>query len=100
ALKRAPDVTLTNRANALRDYAPGATVHMRMIAEGASPTRLRGRAGLDGPQQPSNWSLEAEDAETELQVPGSLGFTAYVSSSSTSGEVDAFFDDFVARALR
>ena len=98
AIKRASDVTLVNRGDALAG-APGKVVHMRMQAEGASTTRLRGRAWLDETAEPAPWRLEAEDADPAFQVAGSLGFTAYVSASSTTGEVDTLFDDFVAHAL-
>ena len=99
ALKRASEVTLVNQGDALAGYAPGKIVHMRLRAEGASPTRLRGRAWLDETDEPSTWSLEAEDAEAAYQSAGSLGFSSYVSAASTSGAVETFFDDFLARAL-
>jgi glucose/arabinose dehydrogenase len=78
-------------------FAAGQRWHLRVQVRGASPTTIRARAWLDGTAEPTTWNLSVTDATASLQVAGSVGLMAYLSSSATSAKAVFSFDDYSVR---
>ena len=75
---------------------PGIKVMLAGQVTGQSPTRISVKAWAMGAAEPSAWSATAVDTTLGLQVAGTVGLQAYLSSSSTSAPQNVRFDDLVA----
>jgi PKD repeat protein len=73
--------------------AAGQQLQVRVQAEGTGPTTVRARAWRAGTAEPSTWTLSSTDATAGMQVPGTVGLTSYLSSSTTNGPVTVRYDD-------
>lgn len=74
-------------------------IHLRVQADGTSPTQLRGRAWRDGTPEPSAWQVTAIDNTGALQQSGALRLTTYLSSSATNGPVIVSYDNLVINRI-
>jgi PKD repeat protein len=63
-----------------------------------SATSLRAKVWPAGQPEPAAWLVTATDSQPELQGPGHVAVSAYVSSSVTNGPVLLSFDDLRVRA--
>ena len=79
-------------------YAAGTRLLVRVQASGSSPTTLRARVWAQGSAEPTSWPNTATDATAGLQDAGSVGYTAYTSSSATEPAV-FHVDALVAKKL-
>lgn len=73
--------------------------HLRVQADGTSPTQLRGRAWRDGTPEPVAWQVTASDSTGVLQQSGALRLTTYLSSSATNGPVIVSYDNLVINRI-
>jgi PKD repeat protein len=76
-------------------YTPGATLHLRLQVTGTAPTTVRAKGWYDGQAEPG-WQLTMTDSTAGLQTAGSLGVSAYVSSTATALPVVTRFDNLIA----
>jgi len=79
-----------SEANAAVPYAAGTKLWVRMQVLGASPTTVRMRIWADGSSEPSTWPYSVTDATSGLQVAGTVGLNARLSSSGTAPTVFSF----------
>jgi PKD repeat protein/uncharacterized protein YcfJ len=75
--------------------AGGDTVKVRAQAVGAGSTDLKVKVWKAGTTEPGTWTLERSDATAQLQTSGRIGFTFYVSGSTTGSQVYVI-DDLTA----
>ena len=85
------------RSTALLTVTPGEAVRVRVQAEGTAPTHLRMKAWKAVDTEPAEWSLEVEDDTPELQTPGAVALSSYLSLSAMNAPLLVSFDDFIAR---
>jgi hypothetical protein len=76
--------------------AAGTRYHLRLLAQGTSPTTLRASAWADGAVAPSTWMSSTSDSTAALQASGSLKLLAYLSSGATNGPLTVSWDDLGA----
>lgn len=75
----------------------GAPLAVRVQAVGANPTTVRARAWSAGAAEPGGWPVQATDATAGLQGAGSVGFSGYLSGSTTNGPITVAVDDLTVR---
>jgi hypothetical protein len=80
-------------------HSPGAQFEMRLRVSGSNPTTVSARAWPEGAPEPSTWTVTATDSAAQLQVPGSVGVHAYLSSPAANAPALFSFDDFSATTL-
>lgn len=76
-------------------YGPGERLKVRVQATGTSPTTVRAKVWRDGSPEPSEWQVSATDTTGQMQAPGWVGFTTYLSRSATNGPISLIVDDVV-----
>ncbi len=92
------DVDITTAATAPGvTFAPGDLLSVRHQVIGVNPTVLRVKLWKTGTPEPTAWIRSATDSTPELQVPGVVRVTMYLSGSATNAPVTARIDDIVAR---
>jgi len=79
-------------------YTPGTKYRVRARFTGASPTTITGSLWLDGNAAPVTPQLTQTDSEATLQVAGSPGVHAALSSTATTLPVTIKIDSFTAKA--
>lgn len=89
-------VTLSSSVTLPGTYSPGTDVHVRLQAQGTSPTTIRAKVWLEGETEPSAWTVSATDSYGPLQAPGAIGFAAYLSGSATVAPVNLNLHKLVA----
>ena len=70
---------------------------MASVQAGTAPTHLRMKAWKAMDAEPAGWSLEVEDDTPELQTPGAVALSSYLSGSATNAPLLVSFDDFIVR---
>lgn len=65
---------------------------------GASPTTLKVKVWADGTTEPPDWLYSVTNSQAGLQTAGGLGFSTYVSGSSSVTPVIFSFDDFTVES--
>ena len=95
------DRVVGGSATALKSIqAPNLTVtandviRIRFSALGTNPTTLAAKAWKAGTTEPATWQLTATDGTANLQSPGAVGITTYLSSAATNSPVTASIDNF------
>jgi PKD repeat protein len=72
----------------------GATLDVRLVVSGTSPTTVMAKVWKDGTTEPATWQASGSDASAAMQAAGSVGLMYYVSSNATNtpvvGNVDGF----------
>lgn len=71
-------------------------VRVRLQVTGTLPTTLRAKVWKVGTPEPSAWQRSVTDSTAGLQVAGGLGFTLYLSATSTTAPVVLSLDDLSA----
>lgn len=96
-----PQLAIDSRVLATGTSLPMPTVsravHVRAQARGTSPTTLRMKVWERDAVEPAAWQVELLDATPELQAPGSVGVTMFLSSSATNAPYTVTLDDFTLR---
>lgn len=77
--------------------APGAPVHVRVTVTGQGTTSIQARA-WSGATEPTAWLVSADDTTAGLQVAGSVGVAAFLSTKATNGPVTVSFTGVTASA--
>ena len=77
-------------------YAAGETLLVRLQVTGIAPTTIRAKVWKAGSAEPAAWQRSGTDATTSLQAAGSVGYSTYISSTTTNAPVTVRFDDLVA----
>jgi hypothetical protein len=80
-------------------YVPGSQLQVRVRARGTSPTSLQAKVWPTGDSEPSRWLMSATDVAAGLQVPGGLGFGAYLSASATNAPMTLAVADLRAETF-
>ncbi|QTE30481.1 metallophosphoesterase [Pengzhenrongella sicca] len=78
-------------------YAAGTLLRVRVQAVGRAPTTLRARVWRASEPEPTTWTASVIDATAALQVSGTPGVNAYLSSAARNAPVRLLIDDVVAR---
>ena len=73
---------------------PNAPLQLRTQVTGTNPTTIRIRAWPTTVAEPTTWNITATDSTAALQVTGTLGLLAYLSSSTTNAPVLLTVDDY------
>lgn len=68
---------------------------LRFQVIGQGPTRLRSKLWRVVDGEPDRWDLDVMDDAAELQSPGALSFSVYLSSDATNLPTTVRFDDYV-----
>jgi len=87
------ETTLTGGKIAGLTYAPGNLLNVRFDVTGTGTSALKLKVWKVGTSEPAAWSFQVTDATASLQVPGSVGASVYLSSTSTNGPITASFDN-------
>ncbi|MGM1029614.1 MAG: PKD domain-containing protein [Actinomycetota bacterium] len=82
-----------------QSYTPGAVVHVRMLVDGTSPTRLAASVWLDGTTEPAAWMLDTTHTVAAMQAAGYVGVRGALSSASTVPVQTFRFDDWQVRSV-
>ncbi|GAA1448615.1 PKD domain-containing protein [Leifsonia poae] len=77
-------------------YAAGAKLSIRLKITGTNPTLIESRAWLTGTAEPTTWQRSISDATPELQGPGGLGITGYLSGGVANAPLSLSVDDLTA----
>ncbi len=67
------------------------------IATAGSTTQLQTKVWPAGATEPTAWTSTATDAQPELQGPGQVGVSVYVTGSATNGPVTTSIDNLTVR---
>lgn len=86
------EVTLASAAAPDLAYRVGDVLKVRYELVG---TTIRAKVWRTGTEEPGDWLLTASDAAPELQGPGSIGFSGYLSRASGSAPVVALIDNLL-----
>ncbi|WNB85078.1 PKD domain-containing protein [Cellulomonas sp. ATA003] len=78
-------------------YAAGTELSIRLQVTGTSPTTVRAKAWKRGTTEPSAWQVSATDSTPNLQKPGGIATSTYVSGSASNAPVTASFARVAAR---
>jgi hypothetical protein len=76
----------------------GDQIHVRMQTFGLGSTTVQAKVWLNTDPEPSTWTVQATDSFAGLQAAGAVGFSGYLSSTSTAAENISVLD-FVARPV-
>jgi PKD repeat protein len=77
-------------------FTVGSKVAIRVKVTGTSPTLIETRAWLDGTPEPTTWQRSITDSTPELQAPGGIGITGYLSGGVANAPVTMTVDDLSA----
>lgn len=77
---------------------PGTSIWLRSSVTGADPTTISVKAWAEGTPEPGSWQFSATNSAAALQVAGSVGVRAYV-SSITNAPINVSFDDLAVDSL-
>jgi PKD repeat protein len=91
--------SLSNTITVPGTLSAGEVIHVRMQTFGSQSTTIRAKVWLGSASEPSSWTVSATDGYAGLQAPGSVGLTAYLSSSSTNAPINVNVLDLVARPV-
>jgi PKD repeat protein len=72
-------------------YVAGQRLVVRVQVNGASPTTVRAKAWPVGAVEPAAWQVSVTDATAELQQPGGVSVSTFISSAATNAPVVARF---------
>ncbi len=97
ARENGTDPTFLGRASDLFVLTAGAPARMRVQATGTRPTRLRLKSWLASEPEPSAWAIDVMDSEPAWQAKGTVGLTAFLSSTATNAPFDVRIDDLLVR---
>ena len=78
-------------------YSAGTPIRVRVQVTGTNPAVLRARVWSAAGVEPTTWQAGATDSTAALQINGSVGFTAYLSSAATNAPVTVRLTDLSAR---
>lgn len=81
------------------NYTAGATLNIRVQADGTSPTTVRAKAWKSTQSEPAAWQASTTDGTTALQAAGGVGVVAYLATSATNVPIVAKFDDLLAQPV-
>ncbi|WP_170315574.1 PKD domain-containing protein [Nakamurella deserti] len=76
--------------------APGEKLAVRLLVTGASPTILQLKVWKAGTAEPTGWTRTATGSQAGMQVGGSTGLRAYLSSTVTDAPLTLRIDDWSA----
>ncbi len=74
-------------------YAAGDTLMVRVQVDGISPTTVRVKVWKAGTAEPTTWRGLFTDSSATLQVPGSVGVSAYLFGTATNSPLTVRFDN-------
>ena len=77
--------SLGTAVTAVKTYAAGTPVHVRLRVRGTGTTTLLGKAWV-GATEPSTWSVRTTDSSAQLQAPGTPGFSGFLSGTATQAQ--------------
>lgn len=92
-------VVLQSVALPITGYTAGTAITVRVQAFGTAPTTIRAKAWVAGQTEPAAWQAQVTDSTAALQTAGSVGLSAYMASSITSGPVSVRFTDYKVTAI-
>ena len=102
ALTRAPssggEVDLQNLTIPGLSYAPTDLLNLRLQATGTAPTTLRAKVWKSGTPEPTAWQVTATDSTSNLQAPGSVALSPYLSGAATNAPITVRVDSLVVTA--
>jgi hypothetical protein len=78
-------------------FVAGDKLNVRFQVTGTSPTTLRAKVWPAALTEPATWLVTGTDSTAGLQVPGSVGFIAYLSGSGTNAPITASFSYLYVR---
>jgi PKD repeat protein len=78
-------------------YVAATVLNVRLQVTGTSPTTVRARTWVASAAEPTTWQVSGTDATAALQVAGSVGLTAYLSSAATNAPVTVRFSSLTAK---
>ncbi|MBA3527796.1 MAG: hypothetical protein H0T91_00480 [Propionibacteriaceae bacterium] len=79
-------------------HAVGDTLNLRLQVVGASPTTIRAKVWKSGTAEPADWQRSVTDSTAGQQTSGSIGVSAYLSSSATNSPVTLKIDELTVTA--
>lgn len=79
-------------------HAVGDTLNLRLQVVGASPTTIRAKVWKAGTAEPTAWQRSVTDSTAGMQTSGSIGVSAYLSSSATNSPVTLKIDELTVTA--
>jgi len=80
-------------------YTAGQFVRVHVRVAGSGPTAININAWPDGQPEPAGWLYGATNANSALQVAGSVALRVYVAGSVSSMPLSAQFDDYSVSGL-
>ncbi|MBG6180771.1 PKD repeat protein [Arthrobacter sp. CAN_A1] len=89
--------TLQSRSITGLTYAVGDQLTVKFLVSGTSPTTLGAKVWKKGTTEPVAWQVSGTDSATQLQFPGGVGLTTYVSGSSTNAPIVGRFSNLFVR---
>ena len=78
-------------------YVAGTDLKLHAQVSGTNPTVLTARIWPATGTEPATWQISRTDLTAGLQVPGSVGVRAYISSATTNAPISIAFDGLAAR---
>ena len=78
---------------------PGAVLSSRLQVFGTNPTTIRAKVWSASSTEPTAWLLSTTDGTAALQAPGGVGWTAYLSGSSTVAPITLTITSLAARPV-
>ncbi|WP_255498146.1 PKD domain-containing protein [Nakamurella sp. PAMC28650] len=91
------DVTLATEVLLTGTFAANQVFNVRFDVVGTGTTTLKLKVWAAGTAEPAAWQLSSSDGFAGLQAAGAVGFTTYVSSSSTNAPVTVSIGSLNAR---
>ena len=89
------DTVLTHGVIPGLTYSLGDTIRLRFAVMGTGTTTLRAKAWSAKGGEPSSWAVAATDSTASLQAAGSIGISAYASTTTKNAPITFFYDDLV-----
>ncbi|MFF1571690.1 PKD domain-containing protein [Leifsonia sp. NPDC058292] len=92
------EVVVQNGVAVPGTYAAGTKLSIRVKVTGTNPTLIESRVWPGGSPEPTAWQRSITDSTPELQGPGGLGLTGYLSGGVANSPVTLTVDDLTATA--
>ncbi|OMH31374.1 LamG-like jellyroll fold domain-containing protein [Tersicoccus sp. Bi-70] len=81
-------------------YGPGTTLRVRLVVAGTGTTALKLKVWDAASPEPDTWLVDTTDATAELQTSGQVGYSTYLSGSTTTLPATLRLDDLLVTEAR
>lgn len=90
------ETLVANRVLTGVTYVAGTTMKVRLQATGSGTSAIKAKTWIGLDAEPADWTLQLNDSTPELQGPGTVGLSMYLTGTVTNGPVVWAADNLLA----